>query len=112
MEKADFDSKVKDNEIENLKANINCLKLNIKKIMKENNDYIKNNSILGTQMKEKENEKKKLEKYYKEHIKMLEKNISNLEVIINNKSKMIEELKERINDYSNEISIKEIQINA
>ena len=80
--------------------------------MKENNDYIKNNSILGTQLKEKENEKEKLEKYYKEHIKILEKNISNLEVIINNKSKMIEELKERINDYSNEISIKEIQINA
>ena len=87
------------------------LKTRYKKIMKENNDYIKINNILGTQLKEKENEKEKLEKYHKEHIKILENNVSNLELIIN-KSKIIKELNERINDYIKQISIKEKQINA
>ena len=87
------------------------LKTRYKKILKKNNDYIKINNILGTQLKEKENEKEKLEKYHKEHIKILENNVSYLELIIN-KSKIIKELNERINDYIKQISIKEKQINA
>ena len=111
LEKNDFDFKVKDKEIETLKLNINNLKQNIKILSKEKNDYIAKNAILGGQLKEAEDDKIKLEKHYKDQILIMEQNNSNTEQIINNKSNMINDLNRRINEYFNQISMKDRQIN-
>ena len=111
LEKNDFDFKVKDKEIETLKLNINNLKQNIKILSKEKNDYIAKNAILGGQLKEAEDDKMKLEKYYKDQILIMEQNNSNTEQLINNKSNLINELNRRINEYINQISMKDRHIN-
>ena len=111
IEKGDLELKIRDKKIESLKEKINNYILNIKTLIKEKNDYISKNIILGGQLKEEENEKYKLEKHYKDQIGIMEQNNSNTEQIINNKDIMINELNKRINDYINQISVKDRKIN-
>ena len=111
IEKGDLELKIRDKKIENLKEQISNYIHNIKILIKEKNEYISKNIILGGQLKEEENEKMKLENHYKEQISLMEQNSNNTEQIINNKDIMINELNKRINDYINQISEKDKQIN-
>ena len=111
IEKSDLEIKIRDKKIESLKEQINNYILNIRKLIKENNDYITKNTMLMGQLKEEENEKANLEKHYKDQILIMEQNNNKTDQIINNKGIMIDELSKRINDYINKISIKDKQIN-
>ena len=99
IEKSDLEIKIRDKKIESLKEQINNYILNIRKLIKENNDYITKNTMLMGQLKEEENEKANLEKHYKDQILIMEQNNNKTDQIINNKGIMIDELSKRINDY-------------
>ena len=111
IEKNELELKIRDKKIESLKEQIKNYIQNIKNIIKEKNEYIGKNVILNGQLKEEENEKMKLEKHYKDQILIMEQNNSNTEHIINNKNIIIDDFTKRINDYINQLSIKDKQIN-
>ena len=111
IEKSDLELKIKDKKIESLKEQINKYADNLRNIVKEKNKYIAQNVILNGQLKEEENEKNKLEKHYKDQILIMEQNNNNTEQIINNKNIIIDDFTKRINDYINQLSIKDKQIN-
>ena len=92
IEKSDLEIKIRDKKIESLKEQINNYILNIRKLIKENNDYITKNTMLMGQLKEEENEKANLEKHYKDQILIMEQNNNKTDKIINNKGIMIDEL--------------------
>ena len=111
IEKNELELKIRDKKIESLKEQINNYIQNIRNLIKEKNEYIGKNVILNGQLKEEENEKMKLEKHYKDQILIMEQNNSNTEHIINNKNIIIDDFTKRINDYINQLSIKDKQIN-
>ena len=111
VEKSELELKIRDKKIESLKEQINNYIQSIRSLMKEKNDLISKNMILTGQLKEEEDERIKLEKHYKEQIVIMEQNNSKTDIIINNKGMMIDDLKNRINDYINQIAIKDKQMN-
>ena len=111
VEKSELELKIRDKKIESLKEQINNYIQSYKSLMKEKNDFISKNIILTGQLKEEEEERIKLEKHYKEQIVIMEQNNNKTDIIINNKGMMIDDLKNRINDYINQIAIKDKQIN-
>ena len=111
IEKNELELKIRDKKIESLKEQINNYIQNIRNLIKEKNEYICKNVILNGQLKEEENEKMKLEKHYKDQILIMEQNNKNTEHIINNKDVIIDDFSKRINDYINQLSIKDKQIN-
>lgn len=111
VEKSELELKIRDKKIESLKEQINNYIQSYKSLMKEKNDFISKNIILTGQLKEEEEERIKLEKHYKEQIVIMEQNNNKTDIIINNKGIMIDDLKNRINDYINQIAIKDKQIN-
>ena len=111
IEKNELELKIRDKKIESLKEQINNYIQNIRNLIKEKNEYIGKNVILNGQLKEEENEKMKLEKHYKDQILIMEQNNKNTELIINNKNIIIDDFTKRINDYINQLCIKDKQIN-
>ena len=110
-EKSELEIKIRDKKIESLKDQINSYILRYRSLMKEKNDFISKNIILTGQLKEEEDERIKLEKHYKEQIVIMEQNNNKTDIIINNKGMMIDDLKNRINDYINQIALKDKQMN-
>ena len=110
VEKNDLEIKIRDSKIESFKVQLSEINLKIKVVEKEKNDYFTQNISLRGQLKEEEDKRIKLEKYYKEQIFIMEQNKNQIIQIINNKISMIDDLNKRINDYIDKISKKDKEI--
>ena len=111
IEKSELEIKIREKKIESLKEQITNYIQNLRNLIREKNDYMTKNIILSGQIKEEENEKIKLENNYKEQISILEQNNIQTEQIIKNKGLMIDDLTQKLNEYMNQISLKDKQIN-